>query len=493
MQETTNRSAFGPFQERHRTPRTQRLPVTFGATLDAGIAFTILFLVLMRMNWASMPTGAANFLAMRVSVANVLSVGGFLLAWSTIFRLMESYSTHDRTTISGQGAICVKASTIGSTILLLFQLISSTGVFNHRFLFQFWLLVVPAEFFSRLLAMRIVMWNRRRKRSANVAVIVGTGPRARELYRTMRNHPAGDSRIVGFVDNGLQWRDLLPAEFLGDLNSLEQILMRQQVDEVLVALPVKSAYSDIQTAIGICERLGVDVKYPSDVFRFTTARTYLEGDLRSQMVALRPGVQDRLLLGLKRMIDFVAALCALIGLFPLLIVIAMAVKVTSRGPALFIQERVGRNRRRFRMYKFRTMSAEAERIQDSLEALNEAKGPVFKMRHDPRITRIGGFLRKTSMDELPQLFNVLRGEMSLVGPRPLPLRDVARIDDAAVMRRFRVRPGLTCLWQIAGRSNTDFSRWIELDLEYIDHWSLALDFHILLRTIPVLVKGTGAM
>jgi len=173
--------------------------------------------------------------------------------------------------------------------------------------------------------------------------------------------------------------------------------------------------------------------------------------------------------------------------------IAVAVELTSSGPALFAQERFGYMKRRFRMYKFRTMVADAERFQGDLEAQNEAAGPVFKIRADPRITALGRFLRRTSLDELPQLWNVLVGEMSLVGPRPLPTRDVDRFSEPWLMRRFSMRPGLTCLWQIGGRSDLSFQRWIALDLEYIDRWSLWLDTLILLKTIPAVFSGTGAV
>jgi lipopolysaccharide/colanic/teichoic acid biosynthesis glycosyltransferase len=158
----------------------------------------------------------------------------------------------------------------------------------------------------------------------------------------------------------------------------------------------------------------------------------------------------------------------------------------------FIQERVGLNKKRFHLYKFRTMVADAEERQREIEHLNEASGPVFKIRSDPRLTPAGKFLRKTSIDELPQLFNVLKGDMSLVGPRPLPVRDYQGFDQDWQRRRFSVRPGITCLWQINGRSSIPFEKWMELDMQYIDQWSLWMDFKILAKTIPVVLKGTGA-
>jgi lipopolysaccharide/colanic/teichoic acid biosynthesis glycosyltransferase len=183
----------------------------------------------------------------------------------------------------------------------------------------------------------------------------------------------------------------------------------------------------------------------------------------------------------------------LILLAPMLLIVGLLIKSDAPGPALFVQERVGLNKRRFRMYKFRTMIANAEKQQAALEKLNEADGPVFKIKQDPRITRVGKVLRKTSLDELPQLFNVLKGDMSLVGPRPLPIRDYQAFDEDWLHRRFSVRPGITCLWQVHGRSATTFGRWMELDMQYIDNWSLWLDLKILAKTLPAVVGGRGAV
>jgi exopolysaccharide biosynthesis polyprenyl glycosylphosphotransferase len=195
---------------------------------------------------------------------------------------------------------------------------------------------------------------------------------------------------------------------------------------------------------------------------------------------------------LKRALDMGGAAAGLLLLLPVFALVAIAITLTSPGPILFAQERYGLNKRRFRMLKFRTMCQDAENLQSSVEHMNEAAGPIFKIRDDPRVTRLGKLLRKTSLDELPQLYNVLRGEMSLVGPRPMSIRDVALFSEAWLMRRFSVKPGITGLWQVSGRSNVSFERWMELDLKYIDRWSLRLDMEILLRTLPVVARGTGA-
>jgi lipopolysaccharide/colanic/teichoic acid biosynthesis glycosyltransferase len=195
----------------------------------------------------------------------------------------------------------------------------------------------------------------------------------------------------------------------------------------------------------------------------------------------------------KRLMDLSVSSLALLLCSPLFIAVAIAIKLDSSGPIFFVQERFGISKRRFRMIKFRTMTIDAESQIEDLEHLNEKSGtPIFKIRNDPRVTRVGKWLRKTSVDELPQLFNVLLGDMSVVGPRPLSVRDALRMEEAWQRRRFSVKPGLTCLWQVSGRSNLSFERWMELDLEYIDHWSLKLDASILLRTIPAIVLTRGA-
>jgi exopolysaccharide biosynthesis polyprenyl glycosylphosphotransferase len=194
----------------------------------------------------------------------------------------------------------------------------------------------------------------------------------------------------------------------------------------------------------------------------------------------------------KRMLDILVSLLLLFLLAPVWILVALLIKLDCSGPVFFVQDRVGLNKRRFRMYKFRTMVGDAEKKQSELESLNEADGPVFKIKNDPRITRLGKYLRKTSIDELPQLLNVLKGDMSLVGPRPLPIRDYQGFDQDWVRRRFSVPPGITCLWQVTGRSSLSFKEWMELDLNYIDHWSLWLDVKVIAKTIPAVLKGVGA-
>jgi exopolysaccharide biosynthesis polyprenyl glycosylphosphotransferase len=261
-----------------------------------------------------------------------------------------------------------------------------------------------------------------------------------------------------------------------------------------VIVNVEHAFFErVEAVIKICELEGVETWLVADFFGAQVARAEFDELGGHPMLIFRstPPVSWQIMA--KQIIDVVGASVALLAALPILLIIALAVKLTSPGPVFFRQERSGLNGSPFTLYKFRTMVTNAEQLQHELAAMNEMSGPVFKVTDDPRITKLGKFLRKYSLDELPQLINVARGEMSLVGPRPLPVNEVKRFNDLAHRRRLSVKPGLTCIWQIKGRNKiSDFKDWVRLDLEYIDSWTLWLDFKILLLTVPAVLRGTGA-
>jgi len=269
-------------------------------------------------------------------------------------------------------------------------------------------------------------------------------------------------------------------------------LHAENIEIVLFELD-HSRLAEINQAIKACEAEGIEAWVTTDFITTTLARPQFDELLGRPLLVFRSTPDAAWQLLMKSCIDRTGALCVLLLISPLLLAIALAVFFTSGRPILFSQARSGRHGTPFRMYKFRTMITQAEQSQAELRAFNQMSGPVFKMTNDPRVTPLGHWLRKFSLDELPQLWNVLRGDMSLVGPRPLPVAETERFTDYAHRRRLSVKPGLTCLWQVAGRSNiTDFSDWVRLDLEYIDHWSLWGDIRILFRTIPVVLFGKGA-
>ena len=252
-------------------------------------------------------------------------------------------------------------------------------------------------------------------------------------------------------------------------------------------------FGQVEKVIQACELEGVEVWLLADFFKTQISQTALDDLEGRPMLVFRSTPEASWQSFAKQVLDVAGAALLLAVFSPMLLGVALFIKMTSAGPVLFRQQRAGLNGQPFTMLKFRSMVTDAEQRKHELEVLNEMTGPVFKVTNDPRVTPIGRFLRKFSLDEFPQLINVLRGEMSLVGPRPLPLDEVKRFDDLAHRRRLSVKPGITCLWQVSGRSNVkDFRDWVRLDLEYIDNWSLWLDFKILFRTIPVVLFGTGA-
>jgi len=319
-------------------------------------------------------------------------------------------------------------------------------------------------------------------------LIIGSGRGGQAAYNEMVDSPVYN--VVGVLDDSFVGPAHMRDRYLGGLELLDPLLKENPVSVVYCSLPVKSMYEPIQQVIAVCEQFGVEVRHSSHLFHTKIAQLDRRPGKNYSILRM---VRDDSTRYVKRAIDILGAGILLILSLPVLIAAGIAIKVVSPGPIFFSQDRYGLHRRRFRMFKLRTMVVNAEGLLAQLEHRNELAGPAFKMRQDPRVTKIGSFLRKTSIDELPQLWNVLVGDMSLVGPRPLSVRDVLKIEDSAQLRRFSVLPGITCIWQMSGRNNTDFANWIRQDLEYIDSWSLFLDMKILIGTVPAVLWGKGAM
>lgn len=457
---------------------------------DTAAALISLFAASLLTNLGQMPSGLAGFLAGRITFRKLLVVVVFLVAWRSVLTIAGLYDWKRIGTRSRELAWAAAATTVGSGFTALFALDSASGEFGAAAGLSFWIAATGLVLLLRS-AIRTLAFDSHASRTRDV-IIVGSGPRAFDVYRQLSGDPRVAHNVLGFVDsNEAITSDEIGRRLLGRLDQLEAILMRRTLDEVVIALPMRSRYNAIHDAIRVCARVGVRAKYLADVFPDSCARPRFEQSGELPAIAMPIAPEDGRLI-VKRFLDIAGGAIGLIVLAPLLVLAALAIKATSPGPVIYVQERVGFNKRRFRMYKFRTMTAGAEELQESVEHLNEARGPIFKIRDDPRLTPIGGFLRKSSIDELPQLVNVLLGEMSLVGPRPMSVRDVSRFTDPGAMRRFSMRPGLTCLWQIQGRSDLEFAEWLRLDLEYIDRWSLALDVRILLQTLPAVLRGDGA-
>ncbi len=311
--------------------------------------------------------------------------------------------------------------------------------------------------------------------------------------------------LVGTVEDMTALRHSFTPEQCMDIQVMAEFNLDTQPLSDLIAAMHKHSVSRVifagghsqiirlQEAIGVCETEGVEAWLVADFIRTSIARPDFDVFGKRPMLVFRttPDVSWSLLV--KEFMDRIGALIVLVIASPVLLLVALGIRLTSPGPVVFRQSRSGKNGKPFTMYKFRSMRSDAEMARDELMRFNVMKGPVFKVENDPRVTPIGRFLRKTSLDEFPQLLNVLKGDMSLVGPRPLPIYEVEQFASTAQRRRLSMKPGLTCLWQVSGRNEvTDFEDWVRLDLQYIDNWSLWLDLKILLKTIPVVLFGWGA-
>lgn len=360
--------------------------------------------------------------------------------------------------------------------------------FASVFVFQIFVLVA-----FRSLLRKSLRYLRSRGYNFRRVLIVGCNERAARLAQEIESSPQLGLHVIGFIDapNG-NGRSCNGYHFnvLGTLDDLERIARERVIDEVFIRLPIKSFYSEIEKILRFCETVGVDAKVPADLFNLDLSKSAVSDEFGLPVIDLytSPRMNGQLLL--KRFMDVCISLLLLIAWFPLMLVVAILIKTTSRGPVFFKQQRVGYNGRLFTLWKFRTMVNDADTLKERLKDLNEVYGPAFKIKDDPRITKIGKFLRRTSIDEIPQLWNVLRGDMSLVGPRPPVPKEVEQyiLRDR---RRLSVKPGITGVWQVCGRNCVPFDKWMEMDRQYIDEWSIWLDLKILAKTLPAVFRGTG--
>ncbi len=363
------------------------------------------------------------------------------------------------------------------TVISGFGMLLFVGLLSNRLLLRWW------------------YFHNRREHPSNYLkiLVIGAGKRAQNLMERYRAESDWGIDIIGILDPNpaLKGTTVNDTPVLGDARAIRGLLANEVVDEVIVCLP-RSLIDGIDEIVEACEEEAVCIKLLADICELPKGNLSLEavGDL--PLLSVAPVAHDEWKLVIKRIVDLLIAIPAVIVLLPVFAVVALAIKIDSPGPAFFTQARVGLNKRIFKMVKFRSMYTDAEQRLAEIEHLNEADGPIFKMALDPRITRVGRFIRRSSIDELPQLFNVLLGHMSLVGPRPMSLRDVNLFSKGIQRRRFSVRPGLACLREVSGRSKLPFEQWLELDLKYIDEWSLWLDLKILLKILPSVIKGEGA-
>jgi len=437
----------------------------------------------------------AEFLSLRIRLSNCLIFAGTLLAWHSILSLCGLYKSKRLSSRLEEMTAEWKATTLATVFLLFVAVWFSIRMVTPLFLALFWGISSVGTVSSRRALRSVLGQVRHRGRNLRYVLIFGTNWRAVEFARRIATTPELGYRNLGFVDAewpGMENFRKSGFRIVSDRGGLPEFLRNNVVDEVAVYVPLRSHYEDAARVAELCEQHGITVRFDSDIFGLRTAQAWDEEIENEQAVTTGAARHDGWSLVIKRLLDVVGSLSLLTILAPLLGFVALLIKLTSKGPVFFRQERVGLNKRRFLIYKFRTMVPDAQQRLAQLERFNEVSGPVFKIKNDPRITPIGMWLRRASIDELPQLLNVLKGDMSLVGPRPLPVRDYQGFSEDWQRRRFCVRPGITCLWQVQGRSSIEFEQWMKLDMQYLDEWSLWLDLKIMARTIPAVLKGSGA-
>ncbi|MHB9008977.1 MAG: sugar transferase [Limisphaerales bacterium] len=425
-----------------------------------------------------------------------LGLALLVASWTWIFASLIQYDSNRFSGLFTQGNAILKASSLAAFLLLVVAEVFDIGRISKPVVVMFWMLSTILLLLSRLAIRGFLTAWRRSGRNYRFLLIIGADTNARRLVRRLERRPELGYKLVGLLDVNPspaapgQYPDTDPP-VIGTLADLKPILEKGPVDEVMIALPLVEQFAQIYEVLRLARDLGVVVRVlpdAQDVRVLSRSQVELfEGDY--VVTFFRQNFVWQLL-G-KRLLDIFVSSLMLILLSPLLLLVAFLVKVTSAGPVLFVQERVGMNKRIFRLYKFRSMVIDAEALKAALAQKNEMDGPVFKIRNDPRITRIGRFIRKTSIDELPQLLNVLKGDMSLVGPRP-PLPSEVDKYEWLSRRRLSMRPGITCIWQISGRNEISFEQWMKLDRQYVDNWSFWLDLQILAKTVPVVLLCKGA-
>ena len=433
-----------------------------------------------------------HFLFFLTVQQKALVLGFSLVAWVLIGRSLDVYekldSAHPRIILRDTARQCA----LGALCLVIFEYalrMDLSRFFVISFSSYTWVLLL----LFRLTAGRVIGVIRREFAAPHYVMVVGTGERARRLAQALERSLDYGIRLRGFLsdhadsDAGEVTLDATyPVRAITDL----PLLLRQHViDEIIFAVESESLAS-LEEYFLLCDEEGVRTRVAVDFFPHVNSTVSLERFGATPLLTFSAVPYDEIRLLLKRTVDVLLAVAGLVVLAPFMLVIAILIRLTSRGPAIFRQVRCGLNGRRFVFYKFRSMCENAEELKETLAHLS-TRETAFKIQDDPRLTPVGRYLRKFSVDEWPQLWNVLRGDMSMVGPRPAVPSEVEQYKRWQ-RRRLRMRPGLTCLWAVSGRDNVDFETWMKLDMQYIDNWSLALDWKILLRTIPRVLAGRGA-
>ena len=413
--------------------------------------------------------------------------------WSFLFYYFGLYESQRTKSFKSEIWKIAKISFWGTLLLMAVVFAFKADLISRLFIIFFGGISFLFLFVERLILRKALRYLRKKGYNYRNIVIVGTGRRARDLAEVIYQNKHWGLRLIGFISDQSETKreSIGKSPILGTVADLPQMLQSHVIDELIFAISRKRL-EDLEEIFLLCEEQGIRTRVAVNFFPHMIAKVHLDELHGIPLLTFTTTPYSEGLLMAKRLFDVVVAALLLVVLLPGLAVIAFMIKMTSEGPIFFRQRRVGLNGRQFILYKFRSMLKNAEEMREGVEHLNEMGGPVFKIADDPRATPVGRFLRRNSLDEFPQLYNVLLGDMSIVGPRP-PLPEEVEKYERWQRRRLSMKPGLTCLWQINGRNKiNDFKKWMELDLHYIDNWSLKLDMKIFLKTIFAVLLGRGA-
>jgi exopolysaccharide biosynthesis polyprenyl glycosylphosphotransferase len=452
------------------------------------IAFAIAYWIRYHLQWLR-AVDPAFVVPFSVYIPFALILTGLLLL---AYRRQDLYRLRPGTSWFDEAYAIINGTTTGIVVMVVLVFVSRPTFYSRLIFFYAGALIFVLLSLSRLIKYIGVRYTRRRGIGVARVIIVGAGEVGRTVMRTMVAHPDLGYEIVGFIDDdpAKGTTDIGRFKGLGSLDNLPLLVQDEAIDEVIITLPWQY-HRKIMAIMAQCERENVKARIVPDLFQMTLSRMSITEVAGIPLVGIKQVRISPITWFLKRGVDVAFSLVVLILFAPLMGLLALIIKLDSPGPVLFRQERVGKGGRSFTLFKFRSMTTGAEEQKDLLRDLNEANGPIFKIKEDPRVTRLGRLLRRLSLDELPQFYNVLRGDMSLIGPRPPIPEEVAQYQPWH-KRRLEVAPGITGLWQVSGRSELPFDEMALLDIYYVEQWSPALDLKILLRTIPTVLFGDGA-
>jgi exopolysaccharide biosynthesis polyprenyl glycosylphosphotransferase len=418
----------------------------------------------------------------------------FAIIWVIILTKLNAYTYQRFTSMWREMKLVMKTSLIGTLIVLAADFILRFEYIPRTYVGIFFIVNFLTLTIEKTILFEVAKEVRKRGKNRKKILVIGSGVHAKNFIETVEKNLEWGLDVIGMAaeDRLISEKELYGKKILGTIKGVEKILHQCPVDEVIIcALGNDLGRLEFEEIFEVCEREGVQIRVNSDFLGKLTKKVTMDQVYGLAIISYLNTPDNEWSLYLKRLIDILVSGTLLILLSPLFLVIAILVKLTSEGPVFYEWDVVGFNKKPFRSWKFRTMVKDADTKKEILLAQNEMRGPVFKIKNDPRITRVGKFLRKYSLDELPQLWSVLKGDMSLVGPRPAFPHELARYESYH-RRKLSIKPGITCLWQVNGRNAVnDFDEWVRMDLEYIDNWSPWLDFKILLKTLGVVVTGTG--